>query len=145
MNKASARKAINEYLTIVVGCLIVSVGFVFFINPYKFVPGGVFGTSIVLHNLMPQLQVGTFSYMISIPLLLLSYFLLGRGLGAMTLFATLVTPCFMNLISKVVYPSEEALQRLSPSEICGGMLDLSANLMLAAVVGSVLILSLIHI
>ena len=48
MNKASARKAINEYLTIVVGCLIVSVGFVFFINPYKFVPGGVFGTSIVL-------------------------------------------------------------------------------------------------
>ena len=45
----------------------------------------------------------------------------------------------MNLISKVVYPSEEALQRLSPSEICGGMLDLSANLMLAAVVGSVLI------
>ena len=139
MNKASARKAINEYLTIVVGCLIVSVGFVFFINPYKFVPGGVFGTSIVLHNLMPQLQVGTFSYMISIPLLLLSYFLLGRGLGAKTLFATLVTPCFMNLISKVVYPSEEALQRLSPSEICGGMLDLSANLMLAAVVGSVLI------
>ncbi|MDD7160693.1 MAG: YitT family protein [Bacteroidales bacterium] len=139
MNKASARKAINEYLTIVVGCLIVSVGFVFFINPYKFVPGGVFGTSIVLHNLMPQLQVGTFSYMISIPLLLLSYFLLGRGLGAKTLFATLVTPFFMNLISKVVYPSEEALQRLSPSEICGGMLDLSANLMLAAVVGSVLI------
>ena len=58
MNKASARKAINEYLTIVVGCLIVSVGFVFFINPYKFVPGGVFGTSIVLHGTNPQLKVG---------------------------------------------------------------------------------------
>lgn len=139
MIEVSARKTINEYLTIVVGCLIVSVGFVFFINPYKFVPGGVFGTSIVLHNLMPQLQVGTFSYMISIPLLLLSYFLLGKGLGAKTLFATLVTPCFMNLISRMVYPSEEALQRLSPAEICGGMLNLSDNLMLAVILGSVLI------
>ncbi len=136
---AKVRKVVSEYLMIVLGCFIVSVGFVFFINPYKFVPGGVYGSSIVLHNLMPQLQVGTFSYMISIPLLLLSYFVLGKGLGAKTLFATLLTPCFMNLLSSSVYPSEEALQQLSPERICNGMLNLSDNLILAVILGSVII------
>ena len=36
---AKVRKVVSEYLMIVLGCFIVSVGFVFFINPYKFVPG----------------------------------------------------------------------------------------------------------
>ena len=35
-------------------------GFVYFINPYNLVPGGVYGASIVLHNLFPSIQVGTF-------------------------------------------------------------------------------------
>ena len=128
-----------DYITITLGCLIVSVGFVLFISPYKFVPGGVFGTSIVLHNLMPQFQVGTFSYVISIPLLTASYFLLGKGIGAKTLYATLLTPFFMNALSKMVYPTPEALHQLSPAEMFGGRLDLSDNLILAVVLGSVMI------
>ena len=97
--KGKIRSMISDYLMILLGSCIVSVGFVFFINPYKFVPGGVYGTSIVLHNLMPQLQVGTFGYIVGIPLLILSYFVLGKGLGAKTLFTTLVTPCIMNILS----------------------------------------------
>lgn len=139
MTPANLKKTVIDYLTITLGCFIVSVGFVFFINPYKFVPGGVYGTSIVLHNLIPQLQVGTFSYMISIPLLILSYFVLGKGIGAKTLFATLMAPTFMNILSAIVYPTEEALHKLSPAEICGGMLNLSDNLILAVIIGSVLI------
>lgn len=133
------QKQLKEYSFIILGCFMVSIGFVFFINPYKFVPGGVFGTSIVLHNLMPQFQVGTFGYMISIPLLILSYFLLGKGLGVKTLIATLITPAMMNILSSIAYPSAEALERLSPSEICNGVLDLSSDLILAAIIGPVLI------
>ena len=128
-----------DYFTITLGCMIVCIGFVLFISPYKFVPGGVFGTSIVLHNLMPQFQVGTFSYLISIPLLTASYFLLGKGIGAKTLYATLLTPFFMNVLSEMVYPTPEALQQLSPAELFGGRLDLSDNLILAVVLGSVMI------
>ena len=43
-----------------VGCTILAAGFVYFINPYNLVPGGVYGASIVLHNLFPSIQVGTF-------------------------------------------------------------------------------------
>jgi len=130
---------ILDFICIIIGAIIVSVGFVFFINPYKFVPGGVFGSSIVLHTLIPSLQVGTLSYMISIPLLILSYFLLGKGIGVKTLFATLITPLIMNALSALAYPSQEALQALDPAQICGGMLDLSDNLILAAIIGPVIV------
>lgn len=133
------KKQIQDYFLITLGSVLASVGFVFFINPYKFVPGGVTGIAIVLHHLMPEYQIGTFMYIIAIPLLLLSYFLLGKGIGIKTLYATLTVPFIMNFISSLVYPSEEALQRLSSAEICGGNLDLSSDLILAAIVGPLII------
>lgn len=136
---SKSKSVFSDYLSIVVGSCIVSVGFVLFINPYKFVPGGVFGASIVLHNLFPQLQVGTFSYMISIPLLILSYFFLGKGIGLKTLFATLITPLIMNGLSSLVYPSAEALQSLDPAQLLGGVLNLSDHLIVAAIIGPVLV------
>ena len=136
---SKSKSVFSDYLSIVVGSCIVSVGFVLFINPYKFVPGGVFGASIVLHNLFPQLQVGTFSYMISIPLLILSYFFLGKGIGLKTLFATLITPLIMNGLSSLVYPSAEALQSLDPAQLFGGVLNLSDHLIVAAIIGPVLV------
>lgn len=133
------KRLMLDYVGIVVGSAIVSLAFVLFINPYKLVPGGVFGTSIVLHNLMPGIQVGTFGYMISIPLLILSYFFLGKGLGAKTLVASLVSPFLMNMFSCLLYPSEEALRSLSPSLLAGGMLDLSHDMMLTCIFGPILI------
>jgi len=133
------KRTILDYLGIIVGCTIVSIAFVFFINPYKLVPGGVFGTSIVLHNLFPALQVGTFSYMISIPLLIASYFVLGKGIGGRTLLASLLSPFVMNVVSSIAYPNEEALRSLDPTQLAGGVLDLSNDLILACIIGPVLI------
>lgn len=132
------KKTILEYVGIVVGCAIVSMAFVFFINPYKLVPGGVFGSSIVLHNLFPSVQVGTFGYIIGIPLLLASYFILGKGIGAKTLVASLVSPFLMNLISTLAYPDEDSLQALDPTRLAGGCLDMSNDLILSCIIGSVM-------
>lgn len=133
------KRTILEYLGIILGCAIVSFAFVFFINPYKLVPGGVFGTSIVLHNLFPAIQVGTFGYMIGIPLLFASYFVLGKGIGGRTLVASLVSPFFMNLFTSMAYPTQEALQSLDPSQLAGGNFDLSNDLILACIIGPSLI------
>lgn len=133
------RKQLLDYLGILFGCLIVSVAFVFFINPYRLVPGGVFGTSIVLHSLFPAIQVGTFSYFIAIPLLLIAYCLLGKGIGVKTLVATFVTPLFMNILSMLAYPDAEALRELDPSQLAGGQIDLSRDLILATIMGGVLV------
>ncbi|MDD6748989.1 MAG: YitT family protein, partial [bacterium] len=49
-----------SWFGIFAGSTVLAAGFVFFINPYNIVPGGVYGASIVLHNLFPSIQVGTF-------------------------------------------------------------------------------------
>ena len=133
------KKTISGWLNILLGCIILAAGFVFFINPYNIVPGGVYGASIVLHNLFPSIQVGTFGYMFDIPLLILSVIFLGTKLGARTIAAALTTPLLMNVMSRLAYPTREALHALDPSQLLGGIMDLSDHLMLTSVMGAVLI------
>ena len=133
------KKTITSWVSILLGCFILASGFVFFINPYNIVPGGVYGASIVLHNLFPSVQVGTFGYMFDVPLLILSVVLLGARLGTRTIVAALTTPLLMNLLSRAVYPSQEALEALDPSQLLGGCMDLSDHLMLTSVIGATVI------
>ena len=133
------KKTIYPWISILLGCTILAAGFVFFINPYNIVPGGVYGASIVLHNLFPSIQVGTFGYMFDIPLLILSVLLLGAKLGTRTIAAALITPLLMNIMSRLVYPTQEALEQLDPAQLLGGSLNMSDHLMLTAVIGAAVI------
>ena len=132
-------KTVYSWAKIFLGCTFLAAGFVFFINPYNIVPGGVYGASIVLHNLFPSIQVGTFGYMFDIPLLLLSVWLLGAKLGARTIVAALTTPLIMNVMSKLIYPTQEALEQLDPAQMLGGCLNMSDHLMLTSIIGAVVI------
>lgn len=133
------KKAISSWIGIFVGCVILAAGFVYFINPYNLVPGGVYGASIVLHNLFPSVQVGTFGYMFDIPLLVISVLVLGSKLGSRTIVAALFTPLAMNVLSYLSYPTEEALHQLDPAQLLGGSMNMSDHLMLTSVIGAVVI------
>ena len=143
--KSSFKKRISdtqwwrEMITIFIGCVMCAIGFVFFINPYNIVPGGVYGLGIVLHNIFPSIQVGTFGYMFDIPLLTIAIILFGKQFGGRTLFAAAITPGLMNILSAIVYPTKEALQTLDPSQLMGGAVDLSDHLMLACILGGTII------
>lgn len=65
-----ASRRIKSVLWLVCGSILMSAGFVLFMNPYQVVPGGVYGLGIVLHALFPSIQVGTFG-LTDIPLLLI--------------------------------------------------------------------------
>lgn len=129
----------REMITIIIGCIIVAVGFVFFINPYNIVPGGVYGLGIVLHNIFPSIQVGTFGYMFDIPLLTIAIILFGKQFGGRTLFAAAITPGLMNILTALVYPTKEAIQSLDPALLMGGAIDLSNHLMLACILGGTVV------
>lgn len=133
------KNTLISWLNIFLGCTIMAAGFVFFINPYNIVPGGVYGASIVLHNLFPSIQVGTFGYMFDIPLLILSVILLGSKLGGRTIAAALTTPFIMNALDWLAYPTREAMEALDPALIMGGTMDLSQHLILATVIGATII------
>ncbi|MBR2961814.1 MAG: YitT family protein [Alistipes sp.] len=126
-----------SWLMIFVGCTIMAVGYVFFISPYNIVPGGVYGASIVLHNIFPEIQVGTFGYMFDVPLMILAFIIFGSKFGTKTIVAALYTPGAMNLITRLSYPTEEAMQSLDPAQLLGGVIDLSNHLMLTSIIGSV--------
>lgn len=131
--------ALLSWFGIFAGCTIMAIGFVFFINPYNIVPGGVYGASIVLHNIFPNIQVGTFGYMFDIPLLIISVIFLGSKLGSRTIVAALATPLIMNVVSSLVYPTQEALQQLDPSQLLGGSMNMTDHLMLTTIIGATLI------
>lgn len=139
MQEAKHWKWWLSWAIIFLGCTIVAIGFVFFINPYNIVPGGVYGASIICHYLVPSIQVGTFGYMFDIPLLVLAVVLLGTALGARTMVAALYTPLAMNVLSTWVYPTREALESLDPNLLLGGCLNLSDHLMVTTIMGALLV------
>lgn len=129
----------RSMFAIVLGCLIMAVGYSYFVSPYNIVPGGVYGMGIVLHNVFPSIQVGTFGYMIDVLLLASAIIVFGRQFGGRTLFAACLTPGLINLLSWIAFPNQEALEALDPKQLFGGVIDLSNDLMLASLLGAVLI------
>lgn len=129
----------RSWFLIFLGCAVMGTGFVLFVNPYKFVPGGVYGLGIVLHNIFPSIQVGTFGYMFDIPLMITAILVFGGKFGARTVAAALFTPGYMNILTRIVYPSTEAMHALDPSQLLDGRLNLSGDLLLTCIIGAVVI------
>ncbi|MBR5820967.1 MAG: YitT family protein [Alistipes sp.] len=125
-------------LLIFLGCSIMGTAYVLFINPYNFVPGGVYGLAIVMHNIFPSIQVGTFSYMFDIPLMIIALLIFGSKFGFRTVVAASYTPGFMNVLTNLVYPNEAAVESLDPALLLGGNLNFSNDLLMAALLGALL-------
>lgn len=128
-----------SWFMIIIGCTLLAAGYVLFISPYNIVPGGVYGAGIVLHNIFPDIQVGTFGYMFDIVLLILAFIVFGPRFGSKTVVAALLTPGIMNLITYLVYPNKEAMDALDPAQLLGGVLNMSDHLMLTTIVGAVVL------
>ena len=128
-----------SWIKIILGCTLLAAGYVIFITPYKIVPGGVYGAGIVLNQIFPNIEVGTFGYMFDIVLLILAFIAFGPRFGSKTVFAALLTPGLMNLITYLVYPTKEAMLTHDPAQILNGSLDLSSDLMLTTIVGAVVL------
>lgn len=96
--KLFSRKWFLAYSMIIVGAFIMATGFVFFITPYKIVPGGVYGISIVLHHTFGT-PVGLMALMFDIPLTLLGIKILGPRFGVKTVVGFIFTAVFVDLLT----------------------------------------------
>lgn len=100
------KKQLVQYLMIFVGSFIVAAGFIFFISPYKFTPGGVYGISIILHHLtqgvfqaFPDgLPIGTMSLSMDIPLTIIGTKILGSRFGFKTVLGFVSTAFFTTVL-----------------------------------------------
>ncbi len=88
----------KAYALIIIGAFIIAAGYVFFITPYRIVPGGVYGISIVLHHTFGT-PVGLMALAFNIPLTLLGIKILGPRFGAKTITGFIFTSAFMDLLT----------------------------------------------
>jgi uncharacterized membrane-anchored protein YitT (DUF2179 family) len=103
--KLFSREWFVNYSLIVAGTFILAAGFVLFITPYKIVPGGVYGISIVIHYLTvgvfkfapDGLPVGLMGVMMDIPLILIGMKILGPRFGIKTVLGSFLTAFFIDL------------------------------------------------
>jgi len=97
-DKLFSWKWIKNYSLILVGAFIMASGFVMFITPYKIVPGGVYGISIVLHYVFGT-PVGLTALFFDVPLTLIGIKVLGPRFGIKTVVGFLSTAIFMDTLT----------------------------------------------
>ncbi len=122
-----------SYSLIIIGAFILASGFVLFITPYKIVPGGVYGISIVVHymsigvfDFMPKgIPIGMFALLMDIPLTIIGIKILGPRFGVKTVVGFVLTAVFVDLLTSLIE---------SPDP-----LGLAEDVLLASIFGGVII------
>jgi uncharacterized membrane-anchored protein YitT (DUF2179 family) len=97
----------KSWIFIVIGSFILAAGFVYFITPYKIVPGGVYGIAIVIHYLTkgvflfaPEgLPIGTMGLIMNIPLTILGIKILGPQFGVKTIIGFVLSSFFIDFLT----------------------------------------------
>lgn len=95
-------KNLLSWLVVTIGVVVMSAGFALFTNPYKIIPGGVYGLGRVLHDIFPSIQTGTFGFMFDVPLMIIGLLVFGGSFGAKTIYAALISPLVMNGLTSLV-------------------------------------------
>jgi uncharacterized membrane-anchored protein YitT (DUF2179 family) len=119
--KPFTKKWFLSYSLIIIGSFILATGFVLFITPYRIVPGGVYGISIVLHYLFGT-PVGTMALVFDIPLTLIGIRILGPRFGFKTVLGFSLTAVFTDTLT--FFWGYEPLVKGDPllSAVFGGVL-----------------------
>ncbi len=85
-----------SYGFLILGTIILAMGYAFFIKPYKIVPGGVYGISNILHHKF-GFPLGMGALCFNLPLTLIGLKVLGPKFGAKTFTCFILTAVFTDL------------------------------------------------
>lgn len=119
--KIFSRKWFLSYSLITIGAFIMAAGYVLFVSPYKFVPGGVYGIGIILYHMF-GFPVGLTGLVLNIPLLLLGIRYLGPRFGVKTIVGFFLASGFIDGLAFIT--GNEPIEGIEPllASIFGGVL-----------------------
>ena len=114
---------------ITVGAFILASGFVFFIDPHRIAPGGVYGIGIIVHYLTKGMfswapegfPIGTVGLILNIPLTIIGIKLLGPRFGVKTVIGFILTSIFIDA-QHYLFGYEPLVDDALLSSIFGGVL-----------------------
>ncbi|CAK7069405.1 YitT family protein [Parabacteroides sp. APC149_11_2_Y6] len=107
VSNATLKRNAVDYTLIVIGAFLQALSYVLFLAPYKIVPGGVYGISIVIHyvtkglfSFMPEgLPMGVTALCFNIPLMILAMKKIGLSSGPKTIVTFLLISIFTDSLS----------------------------------------------
>lgn len=86
----------KKILKIIIGCFISALSFNIFMVPYNILPGGVSGISLIVNH-FAHLDKALFILIVSLLLLVISYFTLGKEITYKSIIGSLLFPLFISL------------------------------------------------
>ena len=94
---------LKHYIFIVLGSLFMAFGTVCFLSPNQIITGGGVGISLLLHALFPQITLGIFMAIVSIPFLILSYIYFGKYYLFKTFIVVILLSTFTDVLKEVLH------------------------------------------
>ena len=94
---------LKHYIFIVLGSLFMAFGTVCFLSPNQIITGGGVGISLLLHALFPQITLGIFMAIISIPFLIMSYIYFGKYYLFKTFIVVILLSTFTDVLKEVLH------------------------------------------
>ncbi|WP_323587554.1 YitT family protein [Aliarcobacter butzleri] len=94
---------LKHYIFIVLGSLAMAFGTVCFLSPNQIITGGGVGISLLLHALFPQITLGIFIAIVSIPFLIMSYIYFGKYYLFKTFIVVILLSTFTDVLKEVLH------------------------------------------
>lgn len=85
-----------EFLAIIAGCTLMSLGIVLFLLPNQLSSGGFSGITTVLYYLF-NFKIGTTTLLMNIPLFIIAFFKLGKRFFTKAIFGTISFSVLLNI------------------------------------------------
>lgn len=89
---------LTKYIAILFGAFLYSLSISLVLSPNSLAPGGVSGISIII-NYLTGLPIGTMTFILNIPLLIISFIKFGKEFFMSTLYALLAASIFTDLLA----------------------------------------------
>jgi uncharacterized membrane-anchored protein YitT (DUF2179 family) len=87
---------------ITAGALVMSLGLIWFLDPYKVSAGGVSGISIILRN-TTGIPLGVSMFALNLPLFLIGIKVLGKRFGIRTFYGFSIFSLMVDLVDRILY------------------------------------------
>ena len=99
--KKSVWVTLKEYVIITIGVFSYVLGWTTFLVPNNLIGGGVTGVASIVQY-ATGIKIGYTYFVVNIALIIAALFVLGKGFGGKTIYATIVTSLAMNIMQAVI-------------------------------------------
>lgn len=128
VSRGSAKQWLSFFLINLVGSGIFAVGVQYFTAPNQIAPGGVTGLATIMHSLW-GLPIGAMTFVINLPLLILSWFYISKSFTIRTTMSTLILSVLTDVAGLLIsqsgippYTSDSPVAPLLAALFGGGLM-----------------------